>query len=299
MIGRSEQIIVVTETLSNHEKQGSVSQIKSVDICRWLLYSPIQIQEGEHRGGIAGWLDAQNQPQFAYGEIAGYYLSSLSFMAQSNCDAPKINHRMRNAVEWLNVCYKNNPIPATRYYLNSNISKDWRNQVIFSFDLAMIVRGLSKAGSVLGASICADVLAQVCNLLSCLLDDDGCFRSHVALNNAVNIPITWSTQPGLYQVKTAAAILLSQAPANLRCAAKLTLHKESKRLAASCFSSDLHPLFYYLEGLLLLAVHRFDEKVWATITDVYSVVMEYQADNGSLPASLSNRSVASRSDVIA
>lgn len=284
----------------NHVKHETINQIKIVDIRHWLLYSSVQPQNGSHQGGIAGWLDAGNRPQFVYGEITGYYLSSLSFMAQQDDAVPQVITRMRSAIEWLRFQFKSCSAPATRYYLKSNGNKneDWRNRAIFSFDLAMILRGLFEVGAALGASECANIAAQIHDLLSCLIDNDG-FRSHIPRSNAMDVPITWSTQPGSYQVKTAAAILLAKAPTKLRDAAHATLRKEVGRVEPLCLAGELHPQFYYLEGLLLLALHELDRKAWSLTATVYSAIMEHQAADGSLPASLPDQGVASRSDVIA
>src|SRR6266446_5666404 len=52
-----------------------------VAIADWLLHSNVRIRSGRHAGAIAGWLNEHGEPEFAYPEITGYYLSWLAFVA--------------------------------------------------------------------------------------------------------------------------------------------------------------------------------------------------------------------------
>ncbi|MGH7111739.1 MAG: hypothetical protein ACREFK_15080, partial [Stellaceae bacterium] len=64
----------------------------------WLLSPAIQVQSGPHTGAIAGWLESDGRPSFAYGEITGYWLSWISGLAG---ERPQLASRVRAAVDFL------------------------------------------------------------------------------------------------------------------------------------------------------------------------------------------------------
>ena len=114
---------------------------------RWLLTSSIQISDGPQRGGIAGWLDAHGEPEFVYLEITGYYLTSMAWLiaggARGGESGELARERGQRAAEWLAGSVSAGRLPPTRLYLARAPVRDWRNDAVFSFDLAMAARGLA------------------------------------------------------------------------------------------------------------------------------------------------------------
>src|SRR5487761_82549 len=55
---------------------------KAKQIEEWLLSPAIQVASGPHAGAIAGWVEADGSPSFAYGEITGYWLTWISGLAE-------------------------------------------------------------------------------------------------------------------------------------------------------------------------------------------------------------------------
>src|SRR5512137_2641991 len=112
---------------------------------RWLLSSKVQFADGPHSGGVAGWLNEDDQSVFIYPEIVGYFLTWLTFLAEKKGDDSGPGRRAAEAVRWVDHHYSGETPPATRIYLLPGQEEDWRNAGIFVFDLAMIARGLGVA----------------------------------------------------------------------------------------------------------------------------------------------------------
>lgn len=216
------------------------SRAREIDECcdaiaSWLTSAGIQQAHGVGRGGIAGKFDANGRIVFLYGEITGYWLSWASLYAPDPA-------RMGAAVEFLQHQWSG-PDPApTRYGAGS----DWRNGALFSFDLAMILRGLADAAPVAGQDRCARTAARIVPWLDRMINAQGLLQSHHALNEA-ELPARWSTRPGPSQAKTAAAILQADVwlTPQLRSAARQTLAYWRERAIEH---RDLHPRFYAWEG---------------------------------------------------
>jgi hypothetical protein len=135
--------------------------------------------------------------------------------------------------------------PPTRH----GLSGDWRNGAVFSFDLAMMLRGLADAAPVVGEAPCRAAAMRLVPWLVRMISAEGTLLACLP-HRKVPLPMRWSTRPGPYQCKTAAAIL--HAPeawcgADLRGAARRTLDRWTRRALEH---QELHPLFYALEGEL-------------------------------------------------
>jgi hypothetical protein len=204
-------------------------------VAAWLKTAQIQQVDGPGRGGIAGTLDASGRAAFLYGEITGYWLRWASIYAPDP-------QSMSSAVEFLQVQWSG-PDPAlTRL----GAGADWRNSAVFSFDLAMILRGLADAAPIAGHDRCAQTATRIVPWLARMIDAQGILQSHLALNGA-ELPARWSTRPGPFLAKTSAAILRAGdwlEPA-LERAARKTLARWRDRAMEH---EDLHPRFYAMEG---------------------------------------------------
>ena len=71
----------------------------------WLLHAPIQPEDGEHRGAVAGWLDEDHRPAFLYGEVTGYYLTCGGFMAR-DAGSELLRQRLDAAESWLSSIWR-------------------------------------------------------------------------------------------------------------------------------------------------------------------------------------------------
>ncbi len=152
---------------------------------------------------------------------------------------------MGAAVDFLTRQWSGTAPPPTR--MGAGI--DWRNNAVFSFDLAMMVRGLAAAVRTVGTARCAEAVSHLMPWLDRLVDRNGMLMSHLELGTG-DVPARWSTRPGPYQAKTAAAIL--SAPEDwlsgmVLASARRTLEYWSGRAVEH---RELHARFYGLEGTL-------------------------------------------------
>ncbi|MGH7053805.1 MAG: hypothetical protein ACREFA_08300 [Stellaceae bacterium] len=213
----------------------------------WLLSPAIQVQSGPHTGAIAGWLESDGRPSFAYGEITGYWLSWISGLAG---ERPQLASRVRAAVDFLARAWSQPQPPQTRFYLAA-AAPDWRNRAVFSFDMAMILRGLAHAAALIGTGSCAAAAERIVPWLVRCIGSDGTLATHRIIDAGGPLPRRWSTEPGPFQAKTAAAILQAPAvwlPGRLAEAARQTLAVWRDRASEH---ADMHPRLYALEGAIL------------------------------------------------
>ncbi len=228
----------------------------------WLLTSNIQIREGLEQGGVAGWLTSKEPPSFAYTEMAGYFLTCLSFMqvAEENPDS-RLSLRAQSALSWLERKAGEGKIGVTRHYL-SIPQNDWRNQAVFAFDLSMVLRGLEAASRHLPVRHCQGVKEAVFQQLRRHCLPDFTLKPYYSLNGD-HIPRRWSTQPGPYQMKIAAALRIAESSTFPDWAGNVSQSLEARwdsiPLREVC-SEDWHAFFYYLEGLVMLGELESDPK---------------------------------------
>jgi hypothetical protein len=124
---------------------------------------------------------------------------------------------------------------------------DWRNRAMFSFDLAMMLRGVAAAAAVIGAARAREVACVLVGWLERFVDAEGQLMSHIALQPGP-LPRRWSTREGPYQTKTAAAVLSVPAhwlSARVSASARRTLARWTGRAAEHV---PLHARCYALEG---------------------------------------------------
>ena len=188
---------------------------------------------------------------YTYPEIAGYYLSYLAGLMRCRESARAVvERRARQVVAWLQSI-SHPDMPLTRYYAFDGM-QDWRNDFVFSFDLAMILRGLAHQHRIGVVSWDASSLADY--LLAKMTDEDGRLAA-VHARGVSAAPSGWATRIDAYQLKTAAG---------LACYAReyghAALSKLAEQTAGKCMPTSanvlrqlpLHPRFYALEGLLSL-----------------------------------------------
>ena len=265
-------------------------------VMAWLLKAPIQVSLGLHRGGVAGWLDQERRIPFVYGEITGYFLAGLAGLMRGGASDPMVMQKMDAALNWL-VRFSGNGAPLlTRHYLTPG-GTDWRNQFCFSFDLAMMLRGVAMMPAA-NSSRESTMVALRQRLVS-FIDENDRLRPAMPVNGCdPDPPRRWSTRRGPWQVKTAAAILSSLAPSStgrLKHAAMNTIadwrHQDTPLL-------ELHPYLYFLEGLLMAGLLCGDPGAWDDAGSGFRRVMACQRSDGGLPAARPGTSVPDRSDVV-
>ncbi len=225
----------------------------AASISNWLLTSNIVIHGGLHRGAVAGWLNADGHPSFAYPEITGYYLSWLASVAAAERVSDKVRIAATEAIGWF-TRIANDELPLlTRYY--ESPQEDWRNRAVFTFDLSMAARGISDSRCIATEDIAQTPLRWLLGLLS-----ETCRRGEALPVYTIargQLPSRWSTQPGPYQLKPAAALLfgVEPLPRGVRGAAWNTYDQWRSVRPQLNGPEDLHPALYALEGLIEFAQH--------------------------------------------
>ena len=276
-----------------------------VRIESWLLHSDVQLAEGAQRGAVAGWLSAGGEPDFVYLEITGYYLTAMAWLAagaastRQNAEAALAQSQL--ATEWIGGLLSRHADPPTRLYLSGQPA-DWRNDAVFSFDLAMAARGLSCAGDRSGRRTRRRALAGLGERLNRISAGADVMQSHATAPGApAPLPGRWSTRPGPHHLKAAAALLRGSDSAcghALAAVARRSCRHWRAVLGTDAWPcQELHALFYGLEGMLILAGRDGDQLLLDDAESLYLRLMLLQADDGTLPESIGGGVV--RSDVLA
>lgn len=272
---------------------------------RWLLDSPVQLHEGPHAGGIAGWLDPLGRPKFVYLEITGYYLTAMAWLAggaaSSDRTATEALARGRRALDWVTSTTAGGAVPQTRLHLRGD-GDDWRNAAIFCFDLAMAARGVACFAAAAGIDEADTPLGEIGARVEEVCAGAPQLRSHVLRDEAGQpLPDRWSTRPGPHHVKAAAA-LLRLPPETLDPAVgdacRATIASWAEALEASWPSPQLHPVLYGIEGLLMLSPEAPAGALDAAEC-AFERLMELQRPDGMLPAAVDGQGTEVRADVIA
>lgn len=265
----------------------------------WLMKAPIQLEKGPHIGGIAGWLDDQNRMDFVYGEITGYYLTFLAWLSRSTRSDLAIQKKMNAALHWFGNFNGNRRAPLTRHYLKPGAG-DWRNRLCFSFDLAMMLRGVSMVPREGNQDRAAELRTAIIRKLEAFVDENGRLLPVLPVEgNSPDTPERWSTMPGPWQVKAAAAILSSDMEgrsARLHSAAINTVNYWRGRHAPV---ENLHSYLYSMEGLMMFGLLYHDPTVWDETGRMFEHLMAFQRKDGGLPVSFTDTDAADRSDVVA
>jgi hypothetical protein len=266
---------------------------------RWLLTSPVQIPEGKHAGSIVGWLDGQGRPAFVYLEITGYYLTTTAWMlaggARSPESLPLARSRGRCALDWLRRDLAAGQLPATRIHLAEGGQPDWRNDAVFTFDLAMAIRGVSAFAETAGDDEAIGVAARDALVFGVedIRQGDELLASHRTLG-VDQLESRWSTERGPHHLKAAAGLLLSlPIDGDLSVSAKATRAYWARELDAGWTIQELHPLLYGLEGMVMDAAEPLDR-----VEAEFERLMQAQQSNGWLPDRFFDATVQ-RSDVLA
>lgn len=195
-------------------------------------------------GAVAGVVD-DDRPRYWYPEIAGYY---LSYLATLDC----ADQRAARIVGWLRRWWSA-PGSARETRIAApgrTAGEDWRNRWLFSFDLAMIVRGLGCHPGLSEAVALREEIAA--ELRERFVRRDGA----LAAVDGPPVPpelARWSTVEGPAQLKTLAALAAAPTAAFPAAWCSARARELLERFPPVSWSVlPLHPRCYALEGLLQL-----------------------------------------------
>lgn len=270
----------------------------------WLLESAIQIVDGDQCGGIAGWLDQDGHPEFVYLEIAGYYLMTMTWLAEEAAtsaeSAALAIERGRHTARWMREATAGGAMPPTRLHLTPD-RVEWRNLAIFSFDLAMAARGAARFAMTADVREADELVPDLLSAVRKVCADAVPLRSHALREDrGATVPDRWSTRPGPHHVKAAAALLpLSPAGdhALIRTCCETVAHWTA-RIDGPWPCRELHPRLYGLEGVLMLNPTS-SARMMGGVERAYEHLMREQAADGTLPAATGASGQEVRADVLA
>ncbi|MFJ6393755.1 hypothetical protein ACIQJT_39955 [Streptomyces sp. NPDC091972] len=269
----------------------------------WLLDRPL-VTTGPHAGGVRGSVCGPDH-DYVYPEIAGYYLTWLSFLEATGApQAAQADAVRAGVIGRLARELAAERGPRTRRYLRpaAEPADEWRNHALFAFDLGMVHRGLAAAlpaGPGAEQSDAWAPLARTAALLDRLRDRDGSWLACLPHPGAPAPPPRWSTTAGPHLLKVAGGVLAlargTETP-SLTAAATATLHRHAPGLVAGLPAMS-HPALYALEGLLqaeLAGHHAYRGQ----LEESYALLLAHVAD-GVLPEYARQPDSRVRSDVIA
>jgi hypothetical protein len=249
----------------------------------WLLASGAQLTDGPQRGGVAGRLAAGGRPEYVYLEITGYFLTAMAWLTVvSPGRARTARERGDASVDWLRRALAARELPDTRLHLRVQ-PDDWRNRAVFTFDLAMAVRGAGCFGA-------DEPARQLAERVAAISPGPPPLASHALREPAGReLEERWSTRPGPHHIKAAAALLTAPGDA-LEETCRATVERWTDAMLAGWPCPQLHPLLYGIEGLLMLGAH-------ASAGQLFKRLLTLQAEDGALPAEVGGDGV--RADVLA
>ncbi len=223
----------------------------------WLLDGPAQLAAGAHAGAVAGRVDLAGCVAYVYPEIAGYYLQWLAWRARTGVDAARLAAKAAGVQRWLRHWLADHEPPRTRIHFDGE--PDWRNDAVFCFDLAMIVRGLASATESRLIGHDDRLVAEVGRQLAALVAADGQFDACAPVAGAA-VPPRWSTRRGPFLAKAAAGVLAAARafpgvmPGRVEHAARATFDASFEALLERPHP-EAHPLLYAFEGVLSAPSH--------------------------------------------
>ena len=263
-------------------------------ISAWLLSPQVQLRDGIHAGAIAGAMDGAGHARYVYPEITGYY---LHWLAETHADRTRevLVTAASNAADWTKRQFHDGALAKTRSYLGGDAA-DWRNDAVFFFDYAMLLRGLCAATE-------ADLIELPRSLVERLIEEldkfagaNGEIQAARVVSTGAVLPARWSTIGGPFEVKACSRVLLAarhvELPAKLSGACERLIDRYAPDTAKLALEM-LHPTLYFAEGMLLARTGRA-----GNIAELLTRVLRLQRDDGSLPEA-EQGSELPRSDIIA
>lgn len=204
------------------------------------------MSEYTNNNGMIGWLKKEDcEGEYIYGEITGYFLSFCSYIyksTQNSVEKKKIINIINNNVAWLDKIIENGL--QTRYMFGGK--KDWRNNALFAFDVAMIIRGLNDVSKFTNSKI---TLEKYLKEFKVFLSKDKLIYAVIS-NSSQVLPDKWSTNFDLHLMKVAANLYGVKGWDNT---ISINIYKKLWDIQSKEFlEKDCHPIMYFFEGALLL-----------------------------------------------
>jgi hypothetical protein len=247
---------MLTKTRGRQEEIGETTRL----LTQWLLSDDVQMRTGPETGGVLGWFEEPSPKRFLYPEVTGYYLTFLAFLSQQGRRRDAFQQYAQLAADWLDRRCAGEMPEAARVYMHGDESSDWRRGFCFSFDLAMIWRGITLSRELLASSSSHRVLAAVERHLSRFASPGDGLRASIPL---VACPSggSWASRSGAFQTKCAAALLYSgtEAPETVRTNAETTMAEFCNWSPDEFQPELLHHDLYFVEGLLMAGVAAQNE----------------------------------------
>ena len=255
----------------------------------WLLDGPAQIGAGRHAGAVAGRIDLAGNAAYVYPEIAGYYLQWLAWRASTGVDAKRLAAKAAGVQRWLAVWLADRQPPRTRVHFDGE--SDWRNDAVFCFDLAMVLRGLASATEARLIGPDSGLVAEVGRQLEPLIADRGDFDACRLVDSGVSVPQRWSTRRGPFLAKAAAGVLAAarvfpQVMSGSVERAALASFDTSVDALLATPHREVHPLLYAFEGVLSLPAHPRLRGILPQLVSRFEVLLAAADADGRLPETL-------------
>ncbi|MEP7205518.1 MAG: hypothetical protein ABI920_01160 [Casimicrobiaceae bacterium] len=271
-------------------------------IDRWLLNGPPQQHAGEHAGAVAGMLTQGDGALYVYPEITGYYLQWLAWRSRhhrSEADRQPFRERACAAAGWL-AHWAASKHPRTRVHLAGSVD-DWRNEALFTFDLAMGLWGIASATRHALIAPEPETVQAFCTMLCDLVGADGEFDACRTFGGRV-VPRRWSTNRGAYLAKAAAGVLraaeILPIPAVLVEAAARSFNHSVTQLLRDPHD-EMHPLLYAYEGALSCGQRTVASNHLADLCVRFSALWDAAESAGRVPELCSAPDGTERLDVLA
>jgi len=291
-------ITAFTVASSSRHANVDTARTTAARLRNWLLRGPAQLRDGEQAGGVAGLIDAQGKPRYVYAEITGYYLSWLADLPDTDADGNDgalVHERARLAIDWATRAFaRAGQVPQTRIYLDA-AEPDWRNDAVFFFDLAMLLRGVDAADEAGIARPSGALRATLHEQLAQFVYDDS-VHAAIQLRGTQALPPRWSTLGGPFLVKASSRVAYGERHCKLPSALARACANDSAQWAPVAGEIDigmLHPTLYFAEGLLLSRPDRAD-----AVAQLLRRCLELTHANGSLPET-ADGSARVRNDILA
>ena len=270
-------------------------------IAQWLLLGPAQRTEGAHAGAVAGWIGADGKAEYVYPEITGYFLQWLAWMARSHGRHLAYVARAESALRWVERWLADGNRPSTRLYVDA-ARDDWRNDALFAFDLAMVLRGIAAAARENLLDAPRTVVDRAYVVLAQLVGPDGQFDACLRHGQRADFPDRWSTRRGPFLAKAAAGVLdasdaLQNVPAILVNAARQSFDASVDALVRAPHD-ETHPFLYAIEGFLARPADGAFAARLPKITAHFDALLERSSKLGRVPETAQNAG-PTRLDIVA
>ena len=286
----------------NGTKEAEVAKLDVAlrGVSDWLRSEPV-VRPQEIGASVVNFIGPDGVWDGLYPEICGYHLQFAANAAPTMGDDAPFRSAATRVIAWLDAAGGPDAQPLTLYHRDMAQS-DWRNQCLFAFDLAIILRGLASAEARWPGSV-PTVLADRYAASLARITLNGRLASHWLRPgmSSVDIPVKWSTTPGVHHVKAVAALAGLGRP-ELASLVETTLADEAALFArdGAARLRELHPFLYFIEGWLTLWGQTGDTQALTDATRAFVMVLgQVDPRSGEMPPVAGVPGAVTRSDVLA